>query len=605
MVLDPLVPAHPSPFVWVPFFPFAVSVSVWQVACHVSSRRVRRRGRGVSSSGHSAGVRSWWAAFCGLPYSGSARWSPDVPSAGSVGVASGVAWLGGCPPRQTGCAASRLCDCPPRLPSFPFAGRCALLGGRGFPPSVFFLGRRLPGPPLCPLWVGARTGRQTVWLTESPLAFWMAAGRASAPCFVWFLYTHGLVARPVRLGSGSAGWAVAPACFVGPWVGGMGLSSVTTPLWCRFCGGGLNFPVAVCAGGPPLAGGGGVVSTGVVGWCALVSRLRTCFLPFWGVRRLDRVRPTVCIPCPDAAVCFGVPCCAVLCFAVLRSAVLRCAVVPSALPCRAMPCRAMVSLAVACGSRRAVLCRAVSSCAVSCRGVSCCVALHGSVLCCGLLCCVVLCRALLHRGVWWVHCTSGLALVRLVASLVGTRAQVMWLGGAWGAWVGVLQLAASLLQGSGCRVQFDGSGGGAQGCPPLGPVPWSHVLRGSLSLGVCRVLLRREAWSPALSWVPSHPVSLPPCRPPSLVSRPCPPPPPMSVPLRLCGGPCCGRGRSLAVRVRWWVVRCSPKFPVRVYSPPPVWVYPPPVRGLVVGGRGVCEPSRIRSTRAFSQVLPP
>ena len=143
-----------------------------------------------------------------------------------------------------------------------------------------------------------------------------------------------------------------------------------------------------------------------------------------------------------------------------------------------------------------------------------------------------------------------------------------------------------MLRGSGRAVRSGWSGGCPRGSSPLGPVPWSCVLWGSLSLGVCRILWGGPAWCPRLCPVPSHPVPLPPCRRPSLVSRPYPLPPPASVPLRLCGGPCCGRGCRLAVRVRWWVMRCSRRFPVWVYPLPPLWLYPPsPVRGLVVGGR--------------------
>ena len=137
--------------------------------------------------------------------------------------------------------------------------------------------------------------------------------------------------------------------------------------------------------------------------------------------------------------------------------------------------------------------------------------------------------------------------------------------------------------GSGCAVRSDGSGGCPWGCPLLGPAPWSRALSGSLSLGVCRVLRGRVAWSLQLCWFRSHPVSLPPCRPPSLVSRPRP------LSLR-CPSPCVcvvasavkgGQGRLLAVSVRRWVVRCSR------WSP--VWVHPLPLRGgLWLGGATQC-----------------
>ena len=131
-----------------------------------------------------------------------------------------------------------------------------------------------------------------------------------------------------------------------------------------------------------------------------------------------------------------------------------------------------------------------------------------------------------------------------------------------------------------------GSGGCPRGCPPFGPVPWSGVFWGSLSLGGCRFLWGGVVWSLWLCWVPSRPIPLPPCRAPSLMLRPCPLPPLASVPLRLCGGLCCGRARRLAVRVRCWVVLCYRRFPVWVYPLRPVWVYPPsPVPGLVFGGR--------------------
>ena len=98
---------------------------------------------------------------------------------------------------------------------------------------------------------------------------WVAAGRALVPGAVWHMYTHGLTARPVGLGSGASGWAVAPGgslARVGSeggseWPGrffALGLPAVLLPLWCRFGVGGFNFPVAsggLC--GRAVAGGGG------------------------------------------------------------------------------------------------------------------------------------------------------------------------------------------------------------------------------------------------------------------------------------------------------------------------------------------------------------
>ena len=54
---------------------------------------------------------------------------------------------------------------------------------------------------------------------------------------------------------------------------------------------------------------------------------------------------------------------------------------------------------------------------------------------------------------------------------------------------------------------------------------WFRVLWGSLPLGVCRCLWSGVSWPPWVRWVPSGPVPLPSCRPPSLVPRPCPLPP--------------------------------------------------------------------------------
>ena len=46
------------------------------------------------------------------------------------------------------------------------------------------------------------------------------------------MYTLGLVASPVRLGSGSAGPAVALGGFVWSWVKGVGAFCIPPPLWC-------------------------------------------------------------------------------------------------------------------------------------------------------------------------------------------------------------------------------------------------------------------------------------------------------------------------------------------------------------------------------------
>ena len=75
------------------------------------------------------------------------------------------------------------------------------------------------------------------------------------------------------------------------------------------------------------------------------------------------------------------------------------------------------------------------------------------------------------------------------------------------------------------------SGGCPRGCPAWGPVSWFRVLWGSLPLGACRVQWSGVSWPPRVRWVPSSPVPLPSCRPPSRVPRPCPLPPLVPVPL--------------------------------------------------------------------------
>ena len=110
----------------------------------------------------------------------------------------------------------------------------------------------------------------------------------------------------------------------------------------------------------------------------------------------------------------------------------------------------------------------------------------------------------------------------------------MWLAGAWGARLGVVLFVRSVLRRSGRAVRPCGLGGRPRGCPRWGPVPWSRVLSGSLPLEVCRVLWGGASWPPRLRWVPSSPVPLPPWCPLSWVSRPCPLPPVVPVPLPLC-----------------------------------------------------------------------
>ena len=368
-----------------------------------------------------------------------------------------VARLCGVGARLRGCATA-----PPvfLLSRWP-AGVRSLLGGAS-PLLSFFYWGGFACSFVCLPWPGARTGRQTLWLTLLLLVLWVAAGRALAPWVVWVMYTHGLVACPIGLGSGSAPSAVVPAGFVWSWVRVVGLSRVPLHLPCRFGGGGLNFPVAVCAGGPPLAGWGGCCTYGrvvasspcVVGWCAVVPRQWACPLPFQDVRRLDLVRPTVSVPCFGAVVCFGVPCCIVLCSAVLRRAVMRCAAVHPALLCRAVPCRAVVCLAMAwrvapcCAAPRCVvLCCVVSLAALSpCAPRGCallrCAVLLRVVPCFAVLCCVVG-PSYLRSSVgwrrrwldWWLCCVGrGLRLCGwLVAGGVVWRGAARWVcvAGVW------------------------------------------------------------------------------------------------------------------------------------------------------------------------------
>ena len=208
------------------------------------------------------------------------------------------------------------------------------------------------------------------------------------------------------------------------------------------------------------------------GWCGVVSRLWACFLPFRGVRRLARVKPTVHVPCFGAVVCFGAPCCVVPCFAVLRRAGLCCVAVRSALSCRATPCRAVVCLAVVwlaapcCPApRRVVLC-----CVVSWGALSWCAARRCAAVRCAVLLCVMPCITVPWCVVGPFHCCSGVGWGRRwldwPVSWFGSSAEVMWLAGGLGARLGVVWLVGSVLRGSGFAVRVGGSGWCPQGRPP-------------------------------------------------------------------------------------------------------------------------------------------
>ena len=151
---------------------------------------------------------------------------PPVFFLGGPSLAGGFARL-----FWSGCVASRLCVCllpPPFFSSVLFA--CFL----------FFLFRKvclfLPLPSLggCTHWSAFGVADRVAVGACAPLGLPPAQGVG------WDMYTLGLVAFPVRLGSrpagwasGSAGWAVAPGGFVRSWVKGGGVFRVPPPLWCR------------------------------------------------------------------------------------------------------------------------------------------------------------------------------------------------------------------------------------------------------------------------------------------------------------------------------------------------------------------------------------
>ena len=224
------------------------------------------------------------------------------------------------------------------------------------------------------------------------------------------------------------------------------------------------------------------------GGCGVVPRLWARFLPFRGVRRLARFRPTVRVPCFGAVVCFGAPCCVVSCFAVLRRAGLCCVALRSALSCHAAPCCAVVCCDVAwlaapcCAAPRHV----VLWCVMSWGALSWCVAQRCAAVRCAVLPRVVPCIALPWCVVGPFHCRSSLGWGRRWFNWPvlwrGTRAEVMCLAGRSGARLGVVWLVSFVLRGSGCAVRVAGSGGCPRGCPPWGSVPWSRGLSGSLPL---------------------------------------------------------------------------------------------------------------------------
>ena len=252
-----------------------------------------------------------------------------------------------------------------------------------------------------------------------------------------------------------------------------------------------------------------------------------------GVRGgLIGVGPTVSVPWLCAVVCFDVPCCAVLCFAMLRRAVPRYATLRPALPCRAEPCRAVSCPAVA---WRVAPCSAAPRCVLLCCAVSwgalpCCAARQRAVLRCAVLRRVLPCFAVpwCRRWLdWWLRCVGrGL---RLCVWLVAVGRCLAWCGSLGQCCGGlcvpfgpVVPAASAWLPSHGpCDLVL---------CPLGVPVPRGAA--GSMRWGgvVLSALLGPLPSSPSAS------VSTP-----SLVSWRCPLPPPLSVPLRLCGGACTGR----------------------------------------------------------------
>ena len=306
------------------------------MACHFSSGGKRRRVCGVFSSGLLASFWSLWAAFFGWASLGWAGWSRGFLSAGAVGVAFGVAWLGGC---RLGGVGVRLRCCATVPPVFPLSRWLAGVHSweGGFSPLLWFF--------LCGggcLFLPLPSLGWCTHLSANGVPNWVAVG---------VVVGRGPCSGPVPLVVYVVAWAAGPSCRARLWfcrlggcasrchqvIGqGVGVVRVPPPLQCQVGGSGFYFPVAVSAGGPRLAGRGSctdgrvVASTPcVVGWCGVVPRLLKCFFPLRSVRRLFRATATVSVSCLGAAVCSGVYravlCCALPCCAALFWALLRCA----------------------------------------------------------------------------------------------------------------------------------------------------------------------------------------------------------------------------------------------------------------------------------------
>ena len=102
------------------------------------------------------------------------------------------------------------------------------------PPPVFFfisggvcLFLPLPSLGWCTHWSAFRV------VNRVAVGACVLLGLVPAPWVGWVMYTLGTVALLAGLGSGSAGWAVAPGGFVRPWVRGAGVSRVSPPPRCQ------------------------------------------------------------------------------------------------------------------------------------------------------------------------------------------------------------------------------------------------------------------------------------------------------------------------------------------------------------------------------------
>ena len=146
-----------------------------------------------------------WAAALGLVLPVFAGRSSGAPSGGPV---FGAVWLGGLAASCGVCGRFRGCglySCPP-----PF---CFFRGG-----VCLFLPLHSLG--WCTHWSAFGV------VNRVAVGAFVLLGLAPAPWVGWVMYTFGSAALPAGLGSGSAGWAVAPGGFVRPWVRGAGVFRV-------------------------------------------------------------------------------------------------------------------------------------------------------------------------------------------------------------------------------------------------------------------------------------------------------------------------------------------------------------------------------------------